>query len=125
LKPDSLDLNHLQEIDMKKVEALKKAVSEGTYTVPAEDLAPKLMESMFQNTIPDETPIGVSVSQLEAEDHYSPQHSHAPGIPGGRDGKPQRFALGVDASDGSPSGSGPKCEPRRAGTGFGPTAAYG
>jgi hypothetical protein len=27
LKPDSLDLNHLQEIDMKKVEALKKAVS--------------------------------------------------------------------------------------------------
>jgi hypothetical protein len=53
LKPDSINLNRLQEIDMKKVEALKKAVSEGTYTVPAEDLAPKLMESMFQNTILD------------------------------------------------------------------------
>ena len=54
MKPDSLDVNHLQEIDMKKVEALKKAVSEGSYTVPAEDLAPKLMESMFQNIVLDE-----------------------------------------------------------------------
>jgi Anti-sigma-28 factor, FlgM len=68
---------------MKKVEALKKAVSEGTYTVPAEDLAPKLMESMFQNTILDETSIGASVSALEAEDQYSPQHSDTPEVPGG------------------------------------------
>jgi Anti-sigma-28 factor, FlgM len=78
LKSDSINLNRLQEIDIKKVEALKKAVSEGTYSVPAEDLVPKLMESLFQNTILDETWTGVSVSQLEAED----QHSDAPEIPG-------------------------------------------
>jgi hypothetical protein len=83
LKSDSFNLNRLQEIDMKKVEALKRAVSEGTYTVPAEDLAPKLMESMFQNTILDETSIGASASQLEAEEQYSPQHTDAPEIPGG------------------------------------------
>jgi hypothetical protein len=83
LKSDSLHLNRPQEIDMKKVEALKKAVSEGTYIVPAEDLAPKLMESMFQNIILGETLIEASVSQLEAEDQYSPQHIDAPEIPGG------------------------------------------
>jgi anti-sigma28 factor (negative regulator of flagellin synthesis) len=44
LKADSVNLNPLQEINMKKVKALKKAVSDGTYAVPAEDLAPKLME---------------------------------------------------------------------------------
>jgi hypothetical protein len=79
LKPESLHLNRLQEIDMKKVEALKKAVSEGTYNVPAEDLAPKLMESIFQNTILDEASTAASVSQLKAEEQYS----DAPGIPGG------------------------------------------
>jgi Anti-sigma-28 factor, FlgM len=83
LKSDSLDLNRLQEIDLKKVEALKKAVSEGTYTVPAEDLAPRLLESMFQNAIFAETSIGASVSELEAEDRYRPQHSDAPKIAGG------------------------------------------
>jgi hypothetical protein len=83
LKSDSFNLNRLQEIDMKKVEALKKAVSEGTYTVPAEGLVPKLMESLFRNTILDETSIGVSASQLEAEDRHRPQHSDAPEIPGG------------------------------------------
>jgi hypothetical protein len=83
LKSDSFNLNRLQEIDMKKVEALKKAVSEGTYTVPAEDLVPKLIESLFKNTVLDETPIGVLVSQLEAEDQHSPQNSDAPEIPGG------------------------------------------
>jgi hypothetical protein len=83
LKSDSLNLNRLQEIDMKKVEALKRAVSEGTYTVPAEDLAPKLMESLFQNFIWDESPIGVSVSQLEAEEQDSPQHMDVPKMPSG------------------------------------------
>jgi hypothetical protein len=83
LKSDSLDLNRLKEIDMKKVEALKKAVSEKTYAVPAEDLVPKLMESMFQNTIFDETSIEASISPLEAEDPYSPQQTDAPEIPGG------------------------------------------
>jgi hypothetical protein len=83
LKSGSFNLNRLKAIDMKEVEALKKAVSEGTYTVPAEDLAPKLMQSLFQNTILDGTSIGVPVSQLEAEDQYNPQHSDAPEIPGG------------------------------------------
>jgi Anti-sigma-28 factor, FlgM len=82
LKPDSLDLNHLQEIDMKKVEALKKAVSEGTYAVPAEDLAPKLMEAMFQNTILDEVPNRASGTQLEA-DRFNPSNSDGLEIPGG------------------------------------------
>jgi hypothetical protein len=54
-------------MEMEKVEALKKAVSEGNYTVPAEDLAPKLMESMFLNTILDEAPNWTSDSQLEAD----------------------------------------------------------
>jgi Anti-sigma-28 factor, FlgM len=83
LKSDSFDLSRLQEIDMKKVEALKKAVSEGTYIVPAEDLVPKLIESLFQNTILDEISIGVSVSPLEAEDQQSPQRIDVPGIPSG------------------------------------------
>jgi hypothetical protein len=83
LKSDNFNLNSLQEIDMKKVEALKRAVSEGTYTVPAEDLVPKLIEPLFQNTILDETPLEVSVSELEAEDQHSPQHRDAPKIPGG------------------------------------------
>jgi hypothetical protein len=98
---------------MKKVEALKKAVSEGTYSVPAEDLAPKLMESMFQNSIFDEAPDRASGSRLEADDQLNPQQPAALEVPG------------VDASDGSPSGSGSKRRPRRASTGFGPTAAYG
>jgi hypothetical protein len=80
LKSGSFNLNRLKAIDMKEVEALKKAVSDGTYTVPAEDLAPKLMQSLFQNTILDGTSIGVPVSQLEAEDQYNPQHSDAPEI---------------------------------------------
>jgi hypothetical protein len=113
LKPGNLNLNHLQEIDMKKVEALKKAVSAGTYTVLAEDLAPKLMESVFQNTIFQEAPNSASGSRLEADDQLNPQQLAALEVPG------------VDASDGSPSGSGSKRGPRRAGTGFGPTAAYG
>jgi hypothetical protein len=113
LKPDSLNLNHLQEVDMKKVEALKKAVSDRTYAVPAEDLALKLMESMFQNAIFDEAPNTASGSRLEAEDRLNPQQPAALEVPG------------VDASDGSPSGSGSKRWPRQASTGFGPTAAYG
>ena len=83
MKSDSFNLNRLQEIDMKKVEALKKAVSEGTYTVPAEDLAPKLMEAMFPNTILDEVPNRASGTQLEAEDRLNPPNSHGLEIPGG------------------------------------------
>jgi hypothetical protein len=50
---------------MKKVEALKKVISEGNYTVPAEELAPKLMASLFRNTILDEDPNETSGSQLD------------------------------------------------------------
>jgi hypothetical protein len=121
LKSDSLHLNRPQEIDIKKVEALKKAVSEGTYTVPAEDLAPKLMESMFRNTILDETSIEASVSQLEAEGQ-SAQHTDAPEIPGAID-KPQRFPILVDAPDDRLAGADRNVG--RAGTGFAPTKAYG
>jgi hypothetical protein len=73
LKSDSVNLNHLQEIDLKKVEALKKAVSEGTYTVPAEDLAPKLMESMFLNIILDEAPNRALVTRLVSDDQLNPE----------------------------------------------------
>jgi hypothetical protein len=68
LKPANFALNQIPDTDMMKVEALKKAVSEGNYAIPAEDLAPKLMESLFRNTILDEAPNGVSGSQLEADD---------------------------------------------------------
>jgi hypothetical protein len=108
LKPDNFDLNQIPDTDMKKVEALKKAVSEGSYTVPAEDLAPKLMESVFRNTILDETPIGASVAQLEAEDHYNPQHSDALEIPGGEMVSRKDSRSASVPSDGSPGGRGPK-----------------
>jgi Anti-sigma-28 factor, FlgM len=98
---------------MKRVEALKKAVFDGTYAIPAEDLAPKLMESMFRNTIFDEAPSRTSASRLKTNDQLNPQ---------------QPAALEVscaDATGDSPGGSAPKRGPRRAGAGFGPTAAYG
>jgi hypothetical protein len=83
LKPDSLEVNDLQDTDMKKVEALKKAVSEGTYTVPTEALVAKLMESMFRNINLDEAPNGASGSQLEADDQVNPQQRVSPEVPGG------------------------------------------
>jgi hypothetical protein len=83
LKPENFDLNQIRETDMRKVEALKQAVSEGTYTVPPEDLAPKLMESMFRNTIFDEAPNMASGSQLEADDRVNPQQRAAPKVPAG------------------------------------------
>jgi hypothetical protein len=83
LKPNSLEINHVQEIDMKKVEALKKAVSEGTYAVRAEDLVPKLMESMFRNTILDEAPDMASGSRWATDEQVKPQQRAAPEVPGG------------------------------------------
>jgi hypothetical protein len=103
LKPD-----HLQEIDMKKVEALKKAVSEGSYTVPVEDLAPKLMESMFQNTILDETPNRASGTQLEAEDRFNPSNNDGLEIPGGEMVSRKDSRSASISSDGSPAERGPK-----------------
>jgi hypothetical protein len=68
LNPDKHNLKQIPDTDMKKVEALKKAISDGNYTVPAEDLVPKLMESVFRNTILDEAPNWASGSQLETGD---------------------------------------------------------
>jgi Anti-sigma-28 factor, FlgM len=48
MTPDYLDPNHIEYADIKKLEALKKAVSEGTYTVSAEDLTPKILEFAWQ-----------------------------------------------------------------------------
>jgi hypothetical protein len=83
LNPDNIDINQISDTDMKKVEALKKAVSEGTYTVPAEDLVAKLVESMFRSTNLDGAPNGASGSQLEADDQVNPQQRAAPEAPGG------------------------------------------
>jgi hypothetical protein len=82
LNPDNIDLNQIPDTDMKKVEVLKKAVSEGTYIVPAEDLVPKLMESMFRNTILDEAPNGASGSHVEEDDQVNSQQRDAPEVPG-------------------------------------------
>ena len=73
MKPAYFDPNQISDVDMKKVEALRKAVSDGKYVIPAEDLAPKLMESLFRNTILDAAPNGVSGSQVEADDQAAPK----------------------------------------------------
>ena len=73
MNPDKYDLKQIPVTDMKKVEALKKVISEGNYTVPAEDLAPKLMESLFRNTISDDAPNEAPGSQSEATDQAAPK----------------------------------------------------
>jgi hypothetical protein len=83
LKPENLDPNQISGADMKKVEALKRAVSEGNYVVSAEDLTPKLMESMFRNTVLDEAPNGASSSQLGTEQQPHPENHDTPETPGG------------------------------------------
>jgi Anti-sigma-28 factor, FlgM len=108
LNPDNIALNQISDTDMKKVEALKKAVSEGTYTVPAEDLAPKLMESMFRNTILDEAPNGEWGSQLETNDRVNPQQRAAPEIPGSEMVSRKDSRSASVPSDGSPAKRGPK-----------------
>jgi hypothetical protein len=109
LKPENFAPNQISDTDMKKVEALKKAVSEGNYTVPAEDLAPKLMVSMFRNTILDEAPNGASGFQLEADDQAALE------VNGGEivSRNDLRSASAVP-SDGPPGGRGPKRESRYA-----------
>ena len=82
MKPENFAPNEISDTNMKKVEALKKAVSEGNYTVPAEDLAPKLMVSMFRNTILDEAPNGASGSHVEEDDQVNSQQRDAPEVPG-------------------------------------------
>jgi hypothetical protein len=83
LTPDDPDPNHIEDTDMKKVEALKKAVAEGKYAVSAEDLAPKIMELMFRNTIFDETSNRTSGFQLEAGVQFNLQNNDRLKIPGG------------------------------------------
>jgi hypothetical protein len=88
------------------MEALKKAVSDGTYAVPAEDLAPKLIESMFQNAFLDETPIKASVSQLEGENQFNPSKNDGLKNPGGEMLSCRDSRLAAMPSDGSPTGGG-------------------
>ncbi len=73
MNPDNYDLKQIPDTDMEKIDALTKAISEGNYTVRAEDLAPKLMESLFRNTILDEAPNGASGPQSEATDQAAPK----------------------------------------------------
>lgn len=66
---DNCDLQQfLTEVDSKKVETLRKAISNGTYVVPAEDLAPKIMQHMLRNSMVDETSRTASASDREPKD---------------------------------------------------------
>jgi hypothetical protein len=103
LNPDNYDLTQIPDTDTRKVEALKKAISEGNYAVPAEDLAPKLMESLFRNTILDEDPNGPSGSQLEMEDRAAPKVNGAAMV--NQNGSHSASAV---PSDGPPGGRGSK-----------------
>jgi Anti-sigma-28 factor, FlgM len=78
--PEDLDPNHIEDAHMKKLEALKKALSEGTYAVSAEDLAPKIMQSMLRDTIFGNKASG---SQLAAGGRFNPQDNDGQKIPGG------------------------------------------
>jgi hypothetical protein len=107
LNPDNYDLTQIPDTDTKKVEALRKAISEGNYTVPAEDLAPKLMESLFRNTILDEDPNGPSGSQLEFDDRAAPKANRGAMV--NQNGSHSASAF---PSDGPPGGRGSKRESR-------------
>jgi hypothetical protein len=58
----------IQTVNLKKLENLKDAVSNGTYAVRAEDLAPKLVEHLFQFLLSPGAPIEDSTSLLVSED---------------------------------------------------------
>lgn len=67
MEKDQLGSNDLIEtVNMVKLGNL--SVSNGTYTVRAEDLAPKLMEYMFQSLISLDAPIDELASRLPPED---------------------------------------------------------
>jgi Anti-sigma-28 factor, FlgM len=57
----------IEAVNLKKLENLKDAVSNGTYAVRAEDLAPKLLEHLFQFLLSPGAPIEDSSSRLESE----------------------------------------------------------
>lgn len=58
-------LNSIDGMDRQKLERLRKAVSDGTYSVRAEDLAQKLVDYMGLD--PQQVPIQSSTPQLEPE----------------------------------------------------------
>jgi hypothetical protein len=64
--PGSPDL--IETVNLKKLENLKDAVSNGTYAVRAEDLAPKLLEHLLQFLLSPGAPIEDSTSRLASED---------------------------------------------------------
>jgi hypothetical protein len=58
----------IETTDMKRLEKIKKTVSNGTYAVPVEELAPRLMRHMLQVSTFHGTSIGDSTTRLEPED---------------------------------------------------------
>jgi hypothetical protein len=63
--PGSSDL--IETVNLKKLENLKDAVSNGTYAVRAEDLAPKLLEHLSQFLLFSGAPIEDSTSSLASK----------------------------------------------------------
>jgi hypothetical protein len=69
LEKDHLGSHDFTEsVDMKELENLKNAVSNGTYTVRPEDLAPKLLEHLFQFLLSSGAPIEDSTSRFASKD---------------------------------------------------------
>jgi hypothetical protein len=89
---------------MKKLEALKEALSEGTDAVSAEDLLPRIMESMFRDTTFGETPNKASSSQLVAGGQFNPQDNDGRKVPGGGMVSYKESRLASVPSDRSPGG---------------------
>jgi hypothetical protein len=96
----------LSDIDTKKVETLRKAVSDGAYAVRAEDVAPKLMQYMLRNTNLDKTSVKAFTLHLKPQDQL-PDHANAPGMSCGRVTNLENSPSASVLSDGSPGGSGP------------------
>jgi hypothetical protein len=58
-------LNSIEDMDRQKLERLRKKVSDGTYSVRAEDVARKLMDYMLPH--PQQVPIERSTPRLKPE----------------------------------------------------------
>jgi Anti-sigma-28 factor, FlgM len=59
-------LNSIEDMDPQKLERLRKTVSDGTYSVRAEDVARKLVDYMLPHS--QQAPIEGSTPELEPEE---------------------------------------------------------
>jgi hypothetical protein len=59
-------LNSIEDMDRQKLERLRKKVSDGTYSVRAEDVARKLVDYMLPHS--QQVPIERSTPRLEPEE---------------------------------------------------------